>query len=76
MFSDYQGGKAAGLEARLIRRTGEWSDGASRKDNENLEGVHTIDNLLQVVEEVSRRRHHRDNSGSDPVSGSRSGSVR
>jgi hypothetical protein len=52
---DYQGAKAAGLEARLIRRQGEWSDGAARKADEDLSGVETISSLTAIVEEVSRR---------------------
>lgn len=56
-YSDYQGARAAGLEASLIRRTGEWSDGASRIGDEDLSGVKTIDSLDRVVEEVRRRNH-------------------
>lgn len=53
--SDYHGALAAGLEARLIRRQGEWSDGAARTAGEDLEGLHTISSLSDVVEEVRRR---------------------
>lgn len=53
--SDYQGATTAGLGARLVRRTGEWSDGAARKADEDLSNVHTIRSLKEVVEEVRRR---------------------
>jgi hypothetical protein len=53
--SDYRGATSAGLEARLIRRQGEWSDGAVRTSSEDLEGVRTISSLRDVVEEVRRR---------------------
>lgn len=54
--SDYIGAKEAGLEARLIRRIGEWSDGAARQRDEDLTGVETIASLTEVVDEVRRRR--------------------
>lgn len=40
----------------MIRRTGEWSDGAARKADEDLDGVETIDSLTAVVEEARRRK--------------------
>ena len=52
---DYRGARSAELEARLIRRTGEWSDGAARKADEDVEGVETVDSLTRIVEEVRRR---------------------
>lgn len=53
--SDYNGAHEAGLEARLIRRVGGWSDGAARKAGEDLTGVMTIQSLTEVVDEVRRR---------------------
>lgn len=55
MSSDYLGAKGAGLEGRLIRRTGEWSDGAARKADEDLSEVETIGSLADIVDEVRRR---------------------
>jgi hypothetical protein len=55
MFRDYHGALSAGIEARLIRREGEWSDGAARKAGEDLTGVTTIKSLSEVVDEVRRR---------------------
>jgi hypothetical protein len=45
----------AGIEGRLIRRLGEWSDGASRTAEEELEGVHVVRSLDAIVEEVLAR---------------------
>lgn len=53
--SDYRGAISAGLEARLIRRVGNWSDGASRESDEDLTDVTVISNLKDVVGEVRRR---------------------
>lgn len=53
--SDYRGAVAAGLEGRLIRRAGEWSDGAVRVAGEDLEGVHVVKSLADVLDEVRRR---------------------
>ncbi|BEJ13462.1 hypothetical protein CspHIS471_0306360 [Cutaneotrichosporon sp. HIS471] len=53
--ADYQGSVAAGLEGRLVRRHGEWSDGAVRGHGEDLEGVHVIRSLSEVLDEVKRR---------------------
>lgn len=53
--SDYRGAIAAGLEARLLRRDGDYSDGAVRHDGEDLSGVHTITSLSEVLEEAKRR---------------------
>jgi hypothetical protein len=46
---------SAGLEGRLIRRGGEWSDGAVRSVEEGLEGVKVIENLHEIIDEVTRR---------------------
>ncbi|GMK56478.1 hypothetical protein CspeluHIS016_0303180 [Cutaneotrichosporon spelunceum] len=53
--ADYRGSVAAGLEGRLIRRDGEWSDGAVRGHGEDLSGVHVIRSLSEVLDEVKRR---------------------
>lgn len=55
MYSDYRGALSAGIEARLIRRRGEWSDGAVRTSEEVLDGVHTVDSLTDIIEEVRQR---------------------
>jgi hypothetical protein len=47
---------SAGLEARLIRRVGEWSDGASRIAQEDLSGIKTIESLKDIVDEIRRRK--------------------
>lgn len=52
---DYRGAIDAGLEARLLRRDGEYSDGAIRHDGEDLKGVHTVKSLTEVLEEARRR---------------------
>lgn len=56
MRRDYHGSVAAGLEGRLIRRQGEWSDGAQRTANEDLEGVSVLRSLSEIVEEVRSRQ--------------------
>jgi hypothetical protein len=38
-----------------VRRGGEWSDGAVRAGDEDLEGVHCVRSLMEVVDEVRRR---------------------
>ncbi|CAK9783202.1 HAD-like protein [Cutaneotrichosporon oleaginosum] len=53
--ADYRGSLAAGLEGRLVRRDGEWSDGAVRHGVEDLDGVHVISSLSDVLREVKRR---------------------
>lgn len=59
--SDYHGAVRAGLEARLIRRPGEFSDGAKRDSEEaerdmlQQEGVRVIRSLAEVVAEVKQR---------------------
>jgi hypothetical protein len=54
-LSDYGGALAAGIEGRLIRREGEWSDGAVRSAGEDLTGVSAITSLQDIVDEVRRR---------------------
>jgi hypothetical protein len=46
---------SAGLDARLIRRVGEWSDGAARIAQEDLSGIKTIRSLSDIVDEIRRR---------------------
>ncbi|WVR08792.1 hypothetical protein IAU60_005850 [Kwoniella sp. DSM 27419] len=53
--ADYHGATAAGLSGRLIRRTGEWSDGAVRTADEALDGVHVVQSLYDIVDEVRNR---------------------
>lgn len=53
--ADYGGAVAAGLEGRLVRREGEWSDGAVRVAGEDLSGVDVITSLSEVLEEVRLR---------------------
>jgi hypothetical protein len=53
--SDYHGAVGAGIEGRLIRRQGEWSDGAKREQQEDLGGVRVAQSLHEIVEEVKRR---------------------
>jgi len=56
--ADYHGAINAGIEARLIRRPGEWSDGAVRQTNEEVNDVHVIKTLEEVVGEVRRRNRY------------------
>ncbi|WVQ63476.1 uncharacterized protein L199_001629 [Kwoniella botswanensis] len=53
--ADYHGSTSAGLEGRLIRRQGEWSDGAVRTSSESLEGVRIITSLRDIVTEARER---------------------
>ncbi|WVQ77150.1 hypothetical protein IAR50_006833 [Cryptococcus sp. DSM 104548] len=53
--ADYQGSTKAGLEGRLIRRPGEWSDGAQRHAAEDLDGVNVIASLDDLVKEIENR---------------------
>lgn len=55
MTSDYLGAMSAGLDARLIRRKGEWSDGAARIAQEDLSGIQTIGSLKDIIDEICRR---------------------
>jgi FMN phosphatase YigB (HAD superfamily) len=58
--ADYRGALRAGLEPRLIRRPGDFSDGAKRLSEEEeratleREGVHVIRTLDDLVAEVTR----------------------
>ena len=52
---DYQGALSAGLEARLIRRSGEWSDGTLRKSEEDLTDVTITTGLDEILAEVAQR---------------------
>ncbi|WVQ95417.1 hypothetical protein IAU59_002514 [Kwoniella sp. CBS 9459] len=65
--ADFQGATSASLEARLIRRPGEWSDGAVRSAEEELGQVNIISSLEEIVEEVRRRNgiSKRTRSGTD-----------
>lgn len=53
--SDFHGATSAGIEARLIRRPGEWSDGAVRDAKEELGGVNVVSSLEDIVKEVKQR---------------------
>lgn len=53
--SDFKGATSAGLDARLIRRPGEWSEGAVREAVEDLGGVNVVRGLDEVLEEVRQR---------------------
>ncbi|KAJ9091089.1 hypothetical protein QFC19_009263 [Naganishia cerealis] len=59
--ADYHGALRAGLEARLIRRPGEFSDGAKRRSEDeeremlHRDGVCVIRSLEEVVDEVRER---------------------
>lgn len=55
--SDFGGSTRAGLHGLLIRREGEFSDGAKREKVENLEGVKVASRLeesVRYVEEWNR----------------------
>jgi hypothetical protein len=60
VYRDYQGALEAGLEPRLIRRPGAWSEGAKREteESEGLErdGIHIVRSLNEIVDEVELRR--------------------
>ncbi|WVQ86281.1 hypothetical protein IAT38_008449 [Cryptococcus sp. DSM 104549] len=53
--ADFQGATGAGIEGRLIRRHGEWSDGAARQAEEELGEVNVISTLDELIEEVRLR---------------------
>lgn len=52
--SDYRGALRAGMSARLLRRSGEWSDGAQRASEEQehltADGVQVIRSLLELLD--------------------------
>lgn len=52
LLRDYLGSEAAGLHGALIRRDGNFSDGAKRVATEDLEGIRTIRSLEELVEIV------------------------
>jgi hypothetical protein len=52
---DFCGASNAGLEARLVRRPGEWSDGAIREAEEDLGGVNVVRSLREVLGEAEAR---------------------
>jgi len=60
--SDFHGATRAGLEARLVRRPGEWSDGAIREAEEDLGDVNVVRSLREVLGEAEVR-----NVGSEEV---------
>lgn len=51
---DYQGARLAGLQSLLIRRDGDFSDGATRSSSENLQSVDVIRGLDDAVKWVRR----------------------
>lgn len=51
---DYHGSLRAGLHALLIRRPGEFSDGATRTKTECLDGVNVVESLDDAVAFVQR----------------------
>ncbi|ADV25538.1 hypothetical protein I315_04707 [Cryptococcus gattii Ru294] len=53
--ADFYGATSTGIEARLIRRPGEWSDGAVRDAKEELSGVNIVSSLQDIVNEVKQR---------------------
>jgi hypothetical protein len=46
---DYQGATDAGLNALLVRRPGEWSEGTKRLANEDLVNVPVVNSLSEVL---------------------------
>ncbi len=58
-YRDYYGATSAGLSARLLRRPGEWSDGAKRnaEDEEAVVemGVNVVRSLDSLVQEIRSR---------------------
>lgn len=50
--SDFRGSTSAGLHGLLVRREGDFSDGAKRDKTEVLEGVRVINRLDEAVEYV------------------------
>lgn len=55
LSSDFYGATSTGIEARLIRRPGEWSDGAVRDAKEELSGVNIVSSLQDIINEVKQR---------------------
>jgi len=55
--SDYHGARAAGMHALLLRRVGPEGDGERKVGDENLKGVHVVNDLwglLKWVEQQNR----------------------
>ncbi|KZT61998.1 HAD-like protein [Calocera cornea HHB12733] len=55
LAADYWGAKKAGIEALLVRRQGEYSDGSRREATEILAGVEIVSDFGGVVEWVRKR---------------------
>ncbi|KAI9637171.1 HAD-like domain-containing protein [Dioszegia hungarica] len=55
--ADYRGARAAGVAARLIRRQGEWSDGAARASDESLEDVEVVRSLYDIIDHIEERNN-------------------
>ncbi|KZO98792.1 HAD hydrolase subfamily IA REG-2-like protein [Calocera viscosa TUFC12733] len=55
LAADYWGAKKAGIEALLVRREGDYSDGSRREATENLDGVQVVHGFGDVVEWVRKR---------------------
>ncbi|KZT08495.1 HAD-superfamily hydrolase [Laetiporus sulphureus 93-53] len=53
--ADYNGARAAGLSALLLRRLGPAGEGETKEDDEDLRGVEVVSGLGEVVEWVERR---------------------
>ncbi|EJU04120.1 hypothetical protein DACRYDRAFT_105187 [Dacryopinax primogenitus] len=57
LAADYWGAKKAGLEALLVRRHGEYSDGSRREATEDLDGVDVVPDFGGVVDYVRKRNN-------------------
>lgn len=53
--SDYQGARATGMHALLLRRAGPEGDGERKEEGENLQGVHVVNDLWGVVKWVEQQ---------------------
>lgn len=53
--SDYNGARAAGMHALLLRRAGPEGDGERKEEGENLQGVHVVNDLWGVVKWVKQQ---------------------
>ena len=54
-YRDYNGARAYGLSALLLRRPGPDGDAERKEDDEDLSNVETVASLLHVVDWVKRR---------------------
>ncbi|WOO82565.1 Haloacid dehalogenase-like hydrolase domain-containing protein 3 [Vanrija pseudolonga] len=54
--ADFGGATGAGIEGRLIRRSGEWSEGAIREAEEDLGSVNVVHSLEEVLAEARARQ--------------------